>query len=98
MIYGAALLQHDLVYFIVVYKWLLEKWNINSTLNACMTAPNILLQTWFNLNLAWTNNHILCKMWEEITYLYPNFNSVWEWISNFIQHFIGHGITYPCWD
>ena len=22
---------------------------------------------------------------------------VWEWISNFITHFTGHVITYPCW-
>ena len=22
----------------------------------------------------------------------------WELISNFIPHFIGHAITYPCWD
>ena len=32
----------------------------------------------------------------------PNFNGstveVWEWISNIILHFTGHGITYPCWD
>ena len=24
--------------------------------------------------------------------------SVKEWISNFIPHFTGHVITYPCWD
>ena len=23
---------------------------------------------------------------------------VWEWISDFIQHFIGHVITYPWWN
>ena len=22
----------------------------------------------------------------------------WEWIRNFIPHFIGHVVTYPCWD
>ena len=41
-------------------------------------------------------------MWNEITYPFPNSNSVtvevWEWISNFIPHFIGHSITYACWD
>ena len=41
-------------------------------------------------------------MWYEITYPFPNFNGVnvevWEWISNFIPHFTGHGISYPCWD
>ena len=31
------------------------------------------------------------KVWDEITYPFPNFNGtveVWEWVSNFIQHFI----------
>ena len=41
-------------------------------------------------------------VWDEITYPIPNFNGaaveVWEWISNFIPHFTGHLITYPCWD
>ena len=35
-----------------------------------------------------------------ITYPLSNFNStaveVWEWISNFIPHFTGHVISYPC--
>ena len=39
---------------------------------------------------------------DEITYLFPNFNDVtidvWVWISNFIPHFTGHVITYPCVD
>ena len=41
-------------------------------------------------------------MWDEITYPFSNFNGstieVWEWISNFIQHFTGNVITYPSWD
>ena len=40
-------------------------------------------------------------MWDEITYPFLNFNGctieVSEWISNFIPHFTGHVITYPCW-
>ena len=40
-------------------------------------------------------------MWDEITYPFPNFNGctveVWEWINNFIPHFIMDVITYPCW-
>ena len=32
------------------------------------------------------------KMWDEITYLFPNFNGctvdVWEWVIDFIQHYI----------
>ena len=35
-----------------------------------------------------------------ITYPFANFNGraieVWEWISNFISHFIIDVITYPC--
>ena len=37
-------------------------------------------------------------MWYEITYPFPNFKGeaveVWEWISNFIPHFIMDVITY----
>ena len=33
-----------------------------------------------------------CEMWDEITHQFPNFNGftveVWEWISNFIPHFV----------
>ena len=40
-------------------------------------------------------------MWDEITYPFLNFNGAtaefWEWIGNFISHFIGRVITYPCW-
>ena len=46
------------------------------------------------------SNYINYKVWDEITYPFPNFNGytveVWEWISNFIPHFTGHMITYPC--
>ena len=42
------------------------------------------------------------KVWDKITYPFPNFNGatleVWEWVSNFIPHFIMGLITYPCWD
>ena len=40
-------------------------------------------------------------MWDEITYLFPNFNisvDVLEWISNFTPYFMVDVITYPCWD
>ena len=40
-----------------------------------------------------------CKVWDEITYLFPNFNGgtveVWEWISNSIPHITMDVITYP---
>ena len=52
--------------------------------------------------LVWISNYILYEMWDEITYPLQNFNAatveVWEWLSNFIPHLIGHVITYACWD
>ena len=51
---------------------------------------------------AWISKYIHHKVWDEITYPFPNFNGctveVWGWISNFITHFIGHMIAYPCWN
>ena len=48
----------------------------------------------------WTSNYIHYKTWDKITFSFPNIpaTEVWEWISNFIPHFIGHGNTYQCWD
>ena len=42
------------------------------------------------------------KVWDEITYPFPNFGGsnfeVLEWKSNFLSHFIMDVIAYPCWD
>ena len=49
---------------------------------------------WHSLTLipAWISNYIHYKVWDEITYPFPNFNGVtvevWEWISNFIPCFL----------
>ena len=60
-----------------------------------------LLLTWINFNLG-ISNHMPSKVWDEITYPFPNFNDrsveVWEGISNFILHFIMGLITHPFWD
>ena len=57
--------------------------------------------SWPNIP-AWISNYIHYQVWDEITYPFPNFNSttveVWEWKRNFIPHFTGHVMTYPCWD
>ena len=59
---------------------------------------------WHGLTLipAWISNGIVYNVWDKITYLFPNFNSctieVWERISNYIPHFAGYVITYPCCD
>ena len=51
---------------------------------------------------AWMGNYIHYIMWDEIIHPSPNFNGEtikdWEGISNFILHFTGNVITYPCWD
>ena len=40
---------------------------------------------------AWISHYIHYKMWDKITYPFPNFNGapveVWEWISDCIPHF-----------
>ena len=55
----------------------------------------------FNLIPAWISDSTHYKVWDEITYPFPNFNDVavevWEWISHFIPDFTEHLITYPCW-
>ena len=42
------------------------------------------------------------KVWDEITFLFPNVNGVtaelWDWIDSFTPHFTGYVITYPFWD
>ena len=42
------------------------------------------------------------KVWDEIIYTFLNFNGctfeVWEWINNFIPHFIMDVIIYACRD
>ena len=55
------------------------------------------LLTWINLNC-----NIYCKVLDEITNPFKNYNGaaveVFEWISIFILHFIGRVITQPWWD
>ena len=52
---------------------------------------------------AWISNPKPGNMWDDITSTntFPNFNEctveVWEWISNFIPHFVMHVFAYPCW-
>ena len=59
---------------------------------------------WYDLTVipAWISNHRPGKVWDEITYPFPNFNGctvvVLEWISNFIPHFMMDVITYPFGD
>ena len=47
---------------------------------------------------AWINNHMQSKMWDEISYPFPNFNGctveVWERIINFIPPIIMDVMVY----
>ena len=46
--------------------------------------------------------HMPSKLWDEITYPFPNFNGctvdVFEWSSNFSSHFIMDVIIHPCYN
>ena len=58
---------------------------------------------WLNTFIPNMDNiHMFSKMWDEITYPFPNLNGrtveVQEWISNFIPHFVMDVITNPCWN
>ena len=52
---------------------------------------------WYGLTLIPTliSNNMLGKVWDEITYPFPNINcatvEVWEWISNFKPLKFGNG-------
>ena len=50
---------------------------------------------------VWINNHKPWKLWNEITYPFPNLNGAiveaWDWISCFISHVIMDMIICPCW-
>ena len=60
-----------------------------------------ILPPWINSIQARISNNMSSKVWDEIIYPLPNFNGctveVWEWINNFISHFMKDIITYPCW-
>ena len=51
---------------------------------------------------SWVSNYTPNKVWDEITFQFPNFDGrtveVWEWINNFIRYIIMNVITYLCWD
>ena len=72
----------------------------------CVNADELLHKAWgpfywhgLTLIPAWISNYIHYKVWDEITYPFPNANGgtveVWEWMSNFMPHFTGHVIAYP---
>ena len=80
-----------------------SNWQHGSDLILEDCALGHLLLTWINFDL--NSNYIHYKVWERITYPFPNFNvmttEAWEWINNFmifIPQFTGYGISHPCRD
>ena len=65
------------------------------------SRPLLLTEHGLTLIPAYISNHMSSKPWDEIIYPFPIFNGcivrIWEWVSNFIPHFIMDEITYPCW-
>ena len=51
---------------------------------------------------TWINNRMRSKVWDIITCPLPNFSGViievWEWVSNWIPHFMMDVIIYSDWD
>ena len=73
-------------------------WTINLYYYKGLSWPLINhLLTWINFN-PMISNHMSCKVWDEITYQFSNFNGcaveILEWISNFTPYFIIDIITY----
>ena len=66
------------------------------------TILNLILQLgppWINFNSSMDKYSHASKVWIAITYpLHNCIIEVWEWLSNFIPHFIMDVITYLCWD
>ena len=81
---------------ILTYLWIwpLETtWrsnNRNSPSRKCVFL-SMCIVIWLIILQAWISNYIHYEIYDEIAYLFPNFNAatveVWEWISNFIPHY-----------
>ena len=50
---------------IIIITLLHQNWNYKGTLSL----------TWIIFNPVWISNHELSKVWDEISYPFPNFNS-----------------------
>ena len=54
-------------------------------------ANKVILDVTMPYLISWIDSYFHHKLWDEITYPFPNFNGctveVWEWISDFIPYF-----------
>ena len=95
------LLRHDVVANFVVNGSTAFTWSCSVTKDLRQSHCAILIQdpsatalcVTRSLIPAWISSYIHNKMWDEMTYPFPNFNGaaveVWNWISSFIPHFTG---------
>ena len=59
--------------------------------------PGPVLLTWIT---AWIRNLMPSKVWDEISYSFPNFNGtvgIWEWINNISPLFLTGVNADPYW-
>ena len=92
---------HTVVLWFVL-SWSNHQFLVNSRDVSTHIHQGPLLLAWFNFNPSM--DKWLCPLqsvgWNYLSL--PNFNGttveVWKWISNFIPHFIGYVLAYPCWD
>ena len=67
-----------------------------------LTTWGPIYQYGLTLILEWMSNHMASKVWDDIVNPFPNSNGctvkVWEWISDFILHFMMDVINYSCCD
>ena len=83
------------VCFILIPRLLMPRWRKEPGHQQPWYHPWSVRISRFHLVLTWINfNPSNDKVWDEITYQFPNFNGaaveVSEWISNSIPHFTGH--------
>ena len=83
-------------------SWVYKFWTLSLMVTAWVSLTKSLQQGPVYkhtciLILSWISNYINYKVWNEITYLFPNFSSitieVCVWRSNVIPHLTGHVIT-----
>ena len=79
-------IHHSVTFYNIDYKvWVIDDdIQLLQWLTDCNT-PVAHLLTWFDFNSTVGQQLSLCKVWDEITYPFPNFNAAtvegWEWIS-----------------
>ena len=106
--------MHESLYFIIAQvsiqmrhidllnkTWLDNLWWIMEMLFLGESMWGPCFKHGLTLNPAWISNYNGSKVWDEISYPFPNFNGaaveVWKWNSNFIPQLTGYVITYRCW-